>query len=138
MKNKNSLKIVSIILFIIGVANLAVGIAYLVRTIGGNLPVPEGQSKDLVTAAGYISFAGSLVNALLGFYLGIKGIQKANGQQISRVPHILGIILLVFQIIGVVTSCINIISAFTLTALFDLLIAVIEACGLVIYVKGTK
>lgn len=138
MENKKLLKIVSIVLFVIGALNLALGVSYLVRTIGGWLPVPEGQTKDVVTVAGYLAFAFSLVNAFLGCYLGVKGLQKANGKQISKVPYVLGIILLVLQIIGVVSNCVGLISAFTLTTLFDLLISVVEACGLVVYVKGTK
>ncbi len=138
MENKKWLKIVSIILLVLGAFELINGVIALVLTLNGSVTVPEGQTEEVFRTAGIATFVGALLGALLDLFLGIKGIQKANGREIGKAAHILGIIILVFQIIAVVVGAIGLIQAFTVTSLISLLISVLEAAGLVVYVKGTK
>lgn len=138
MENKTLLKIVSIILIILGVCSIITTTISYVNVLNGTTQPSGDMSLDLLKTSALIALILSVIGALIEVFLGTQGIRKANGQTIGAAAHIIAIIILVFEIIGVVGGAIALISTFTVGSLINLFISVLEAAGLVVYVKGTK
>jgi hypothetical protein len=138
MENKTLLKIVSIILFILGIASIVTNTISYVSVLNGTTQPTGDMTVETFKIAALIALILSVIGALINIFLGVQGIRKANGNQIGKAAHIIGIIILVCEIISVVAGAIALIQAFSTSSLISLILSVIEAAGLVVYVKGTK
>ena len=138
MENKTLLKIVSIILFILGIASIVTNTISYVSVLNGTTQPTGDMTVETFKNVALIALILSIIGALINIFLGVQGIRKANGNQIGKAAHIIGIIILVCEIISVVAGAIALIQAFSTSSLISLILSVIEAAGLVVYVKGTK
>jgi hypothetical protein len=102
-KNKKELKLLSIAILVL--AALVVVKSILNVCINGIKVEPvEGLSAEVVQVIAIIAFVLSFVVLLPQIYVGIKGIQIANGAKSGKAHIVWAVILAVFAVIALISS----------------------------------
>ena len=133
-KNKKELKSFSIlILALVGLTLIRSIVTVCIKGIPQSTEIPEGMTKELVQIVAIIAFAVGFVILIPQIYIGVKGILIANGAESGKAHIIWAIILLICSGIAVISGISDLVKAFDIYAVLDLLGPIIDCAVFAFY-----
>ena len=112
-KNRKDLKTLSILILILTGLTLARSVTDLIVNGLPQVPETDGLSQGLLRIVAIISLVIGLLLLLPQIYIGIKGMQIADGATSGKAPLVWAIILAVLAAISTISGLSNMLGSFT-------------------------
>lgn len=134
-KNKKTLKEYSIVILVFVAITLVRSIVSLcVKGLPQVEAIPEGMTKELVNIAAIISCVIGFIILIPQIYVGLKGLQIANGATVNGKAHLIwALILAVLAAISTISAISGLISAINFDTIYNVIDPAIDVLLFVCY-----